>query len=378
MPFFNELRASIGQLYDQPKLMATAALDEGSKAQTPREALVIFKELERLLIDRCCKSPLWKHLWTVLHAEEESMGQTSPVATPFPLLDLPTPAIEKSFRLLPSTDKASLFQAAASEQAKRIREQAFHHIDSTLFELISDPDVLRLYELVYGEPLLPPDIFQKRGEAERNGKTETVRQINAELAKAYRTLINRKIRLNWEFLPRAVKELFGNMCCLELHRSAESLKLALSAIRAHNLVCVGKALEEDGKKIWKTPFDLSTREGLIKAGEAVAEWLNKEGNNTHALYMGNTGLTCLPPEVTKLRNLRFLYLSYNYLCALPPQFANLCKWKDLDLAHNIFFSVPEEIRHLPNLHHFEICSNTIDSVPLWVAELRKKGVYVGT
>lgn len=330
--------------------------------------------------------------WT--QAKEFATSEGNVEEHPLHISDLPVTALVEIFHQLPRSDKANLFHAASPKQTEKIRDAAFPQIASSLFPLVSDPEARHLYKLVFGKPLPSPELFQKRWEAERKMNAPAVHRLNTEIASEYRKLSDLKLESKWNDLPEEVKGVFGNIDSSQIFQSVQYFKSVLSAIRAHNLVCVGKAL-----RLLKNNLVFETRELLVEVGEAVAKWLSKNGDTVTELLIERKKLTCLPLEVTNLKNLTDLVLGDNKLSSIPPQIGNLGKLKTLDIMFNHIASLPPEIEkcrkleqiylqvnrltslpneigNLPVLKWLDIRYNPFGSLPPLIEKLRKKAVQV--
>lgn len=374
MTLYFDLRIPVSHLIDKLQTtpaheFAEAAMTKAANARTPQEILEIFTKFEKRV--RGIESEdhhISDQLHTLLLDERTRIAETwrkrlRPQAPCLHISDLPSPAFAKIFQWLRTSDKANLFQAAAAQQMESMRETAFSQMVSTLFPLASDSEARRLYEVVFGESFPSPEIFQKRWEAERKKETEIVHQLNAEIAIAYRKLSHLKIEMKWSALPTGVKQLFGNIETCEILSTPASFISALIAIRAYNLVCVGKGIDTDFDP------DLSTKERLIEAGEAVAKLLQHEGDGISILFLSSKGLTCLPLEVTNLTHLEGLFIDSNYLSTLPPQIGNLHSLTQLCMSFNHLTSLPPQIKELKSLKKLLIQFNNLRSIPKEIGKI---------
>jgi len=87
------------------------------------------------------------------------------------------------------------------------------------------------------------------------------------------------------------------------------------------------------------------------------------------LDLSGKGLTSVPPELTRLTNLRWLSLSYNRLTAVPPELAQLTNLQVLYLSNNQLTAVPPEFAQLTNLQGLSLSNNRLTAVPPEIAQL---------
>lgn len=92
--------------------------------------------------------------------------------------------------------------------------------------------------------------------------------------------------------------------------------------------------------------------------------------NVTFLNLSHKGLTCLPPEIGRLTNLRTLYLEYNQLTNVPAEFAQLANLTELRLDSNQLTSTPPELAQLTNLIALDLNNNRLTSVAPELAQLR--------
>ncbi|MCW5198732.1 hypothetical protein VU06_03170, partial [Desulfobulbus sp. F3] len=90
--------------------------------------------------------------------------------------------------------------------------------------------------------------------------------------------------------------------------------------------------------------------------------------NLTALLLGFNQLTSLPLELFELKNLNKLSLDINRLSSLPPEISQLTNLITLSLVGNQLTYLPPEIVQLPNLRLFLLYNNPIASPPIEIAE----------
>lgn len=223
--------------------------------------------------------------------------------------------------------------------------------------IVSDPEARSLYESMFGEAFpLTPEIFQMREQAKRAGNTILVSALDSSIMQMYEQLL--PIGNDWEALPHEVREKFGDIDSSIIFNSPESFKTVLSAIRAYNLLWVGiKAFFPEF-----TYSMLRTKEDLINAGERVARKLQEEGDAIASLNLCDCGITHLPPEVTKLKNLIELNLSWNPGIVLPWQMGRLPRLSLLNLSGCKLSKIPKFIFEIGSLNSLNVSHNEIKSI----------------
>ena len=77
------------------------------------------------------------------------------------------------------------------------------------------------------------------------------------------------------------------------------------------------------------------------------------------LDLSYNGLTSLPSEIGKLKNLTRLDLSYNDLTSLPSEIGQLKNLTELYLHNNYLTSLPPEIGQLQNLTELRLYDNEL-------------------
>jgi Leucine-rich repeat (LRR) protein len=70
---------------------------------------------------------------------------------------------------------------------------------------------------------------------------------------------------------------------------------------------------------------------------------------THRRQLSRMGLTELPSELFRMKNVKQLWLNNNNLCALPSGIARMAKLEELDVYNNELTSLPPELGLLTNL-----------------------------
>lgn len=82
------------------------------------------------------------------------------------------------------------------------------------------------------------------------------------------------------------------------------------------------------------------------------------------LSLFNLGLSELPSEILKLKNLSYLCLNSSNITEFPKQFSNLKSLETLYLDKNQLTRVPESLIELPKLHFLSMQNNKISQIPI--------------
>lgn len=93
---------------------------------------------------------------------------------------------------------------------------------------------------------------------------------------------------------------------------------------------------------------LSCREMILR----IEEWLNSTDFSrfTH-LSLVNQGLTFIPEQIDRFKNLTWLNLAGNKLKKLPDSMSQLTQLEHLDIAQNKFSHRPQVLDHLVSLKY---------------------------
>ena len=88
------------------------------------------------------------------------------------------------------------------------------------------------------------------------------------------------------------------------------------------------------------------------------------------LDLEKKGLTELPEEIGKLKNLTELYLAFNQISKIPIEIGNLTNLTGLYLDHNQISEIPSAITKLTNLTELYLNNNKISKIPNAISELK--------
>lgn len=108
----------------------------------------------------------------------------------------------------------------------------------------------------------------------------------------------------------------------------------------------------------QTPYDI-----------ALKKILEAEQTGTDVLWLSETGLTELPPEIGNLTSLKFLHLENNQLTNLPSEIGQLNNLRELRLGYNNFRDLPQEIGNLHKLCVLRLESNNLQHLPVLIGQL---------
>ncbi|MDM8524009.1 COR domain-containing protein [Desulfococcaceae bacterium HSG8] len=105
--------------------------------------------------------------------------------------------------------------------------------------------------------------------------------------------------------------------------------------------------------------------------EDISEIIRKaEKEQAVVLDLSGRGLTHLPPEIGKLRNLFVLYLGSNQLAGLPKEVAHLRNLTQLDLSRNQLSELPREIFQLKNIFRLDVSNNQLSELPKEIVQVK--------
>ena len=92
--------------------------------------------------------------------------------------------------------------------------------------------------------------------------------------------------------------------------------------------------------------------------------------NLRVLMLDTNDLYSLPKEISLLLNLERLSLSNNHLTSLPPGFQRLNKLRSLHAANNNFETLPLEICELPSLEFLDLSDNVLINLPEQIGNIK--------
>lgn len=95
-----------------------------------------------------------------------------------------------------------------------------------------------------------------------------------------------------------------------------------------------------------------------------------------SLDLNDLGLEVLPPEISRLSQLRALDLSSNQLLSLPPEISQLTRLQILDLRSNQLASVPAGVFQLSQLKTLVLSDNRLGSLPPEISRLSQLQILV--
>ncbi|MBC8234988.1 leucine-rich repeat domain-containing protein [bacterium] len=106
-----------------------------------------------------------------------------------------------------------------------------------------------------------------------------------------------------------------------------------------------------------------------QAYKNVAEIIKQTHGNKKNFKLDQKGLLDLPPEISKLSNLKQLSLRKNLLVELPPEIGSLKKLEVLILNRNQLSSLPQEFSSLSNMSILYIRDNHFSTFPKEITAL---------
>lgn len=78
---------------------------------------------------------------------------------------------------------------------------------------------------------------------------------------------------------------------------------------------------------------------------------------------GNYSLYTIPPQIGKLKSLRYLAMNNNSLCELPDEIGDLRKLRELNVSCNMLTTLPSTIGKLTKLETLNVEVNELKSLP---------------
>jgi len=112
---------------------------------------------------------------------------------------------------------------------------------------------------------------------------------------------------------------------------------------------------------------------FILEGDRLAAFFSQltQLNNLTELWLFNTFLTELPPEIGQLTYLTALFLQENQLTAIPPEISLLKNLRSITLEKNKLTALPLEISQLTNLTMLSLNANQLTTLPPEIGQLSK-------
>lgn len=87
----------------------------------------------------------------------------------------------------------------------------------------------------------------------------------------------------------------------------------------------------------------------------------KETKKVCILALDNQGLSELPSDITKLKDLQFVFLRYNNFTQFPPQLMELSNLRGIDLSNNSITKLPDNFTKLLFLQKIVLSGNDINT-----------------
>lgn len=130
-----------------------------------------------------------------------------------------------------------------------------------------------------------------------------------------------------------------------------------------NYLGLAKA-ERDGKEFY-LDTDTSNNE------HRITKELSELSDSTTCLDLSAKGLSEIPAEVFKHKQLRILLLSGNQITNIPDAIGNLKELTVLSLGENLITTIPDAIGNLKKLKRINLSDNPIETLPKALAGLPK-------
>ena len=111
--------------------------------------------------------------------------------------------------------------------------------------------------------------------------------------------------------------------------------------------------------------------GSILAYARIQQLVMGSQSETTSIDLSGKGLTRLPEEITRLRDLEDLLLADNKLHSLPSELATLTKLRRVNLAANRFTEVPDAVLGLTGLSELNLSGNQLQTLPEDIGRLDK-------
>jgi small GTP-binding protein len=114
----------------------------------------------------------------------------------------------------------------------------------------------------------------------------------------------------------------------------------------------------------------TTNNQLTKMEDLIEIIREAERDNAVVLDLSDRGITRIPPDIARLKNLFVLYLGFNQLTELPPELFQLTRLTQLDLKNNQLQLLPREIVQLTNLFRLDARWNRLKNLPREIVQLK--------
>lgn len=172
---------------------------------------------------------------------------------------------------------------------------------------------------------------------------DAINRMSAQEIKGTLKALENTMKRVWKGLPEWVRHLYPSISTTIDFQNPSTLLEIFAASRAFNLVAVGRALGAEQS------YSITSKEALLEVGQTVAKRLNEDNPPITKIRVGPRGMTAIPPEVLKLKNLITLDLSFNHIGFVPKEIGNLTWLSVLNLFDNQISALPEEIGKLTEL-----------------------------
>lgn len=167
--------------------------------------------------------------------------------------------------------------------------------------------------------------------------------------------------------PRDFSEPLTYMVTAEDGSSVNYFVTVQVALSEKEILLILAERNRDFKLDWNINEDISKWDGVSV----------DSGGKVNLLWLINSGLRTITPEIGGLKSLEELYLQGNDLESLPAEIGELNNLKQLDISRCNLGSIPKEIGALKNLKFLHMGKNPIKQLPEDLKELANlKSLYL--
>jgi hypothetical protein len=97
----------------------------------------------------------------------------------------------------------------------------------------------------------------------------------------------------------------------------------------------------------------------------------KEPDSVYKLNISGQGITVIPKEILKLKNLQYLNIGDNKLTVLPDEICNLENLEEIVVYSNSFEALPQDMGRLQNLKSISAYNNRLKNLPESICQLSR-------
>jgi len=84
----------------------------------------------------------------------------------------------------------------------------------------------------------------------------------------------------------------------------------------------------------------------------------------------------IPPDIKKLKNLKYLTIDFNPLTTLPAEIGELTNLEELSIRRNNLIELPKEIGKLKNLKYLNLYGNKLTTLPSEIGNLKNLEILI--